>query len=79
MEYLKLVIIHLMSEQMIKIGIILTIKGLMNLIYRIWRMSVLEGFKRIRLEMIRIKRKMLMYCYMRRLRLRPQLRRRNIV
>ena len=61
MEFHRLVIILHMSEPIIKIGIILMIKKLLNLILKIYKNNALGEFSKIHLVMTNKKRKMLIY------------------
>jgi hypothetical protein len=61
MEYLRLDIIHHISVQPINNGTILMMKEYRNSIFRIYKINVLEEFNKIRSEMIRTRKKMLIY------------------
>ncbi len=61
MEYLRLDIIHHIFVQPINNGTILMMKEYRNSILRIYKINVLEEFNKIRSEMIRTRKKMLIY------------------
>ena len=64
MEFLKLDIILLMSGPMIKIGNILTMREYFNSKQNNYKTSVMAGLKKILLEMMRKRRKMLISLFM---------------